>query len=72
LRGIRYKAILTQAARSSGSRKPGGKSNLREFANRENCDPVISKLTAGAKDVALPPVREIALVGETFAYHEEL
>lgn len=32
---------------------------------------VLSKLTKGAKDVALPTVRNIALGGESYAYHEE-
>ena len=33
---------------------------------------VLAKMTAGVKDVALPPVRDIGLPGETYAYHEEL
>lgn len=32
---------------------------------------VLCGLTKGAKDVALPPVRDIRLAGETYAYHEE-
>ncbi len=32
---------------------------------------VLCKLTKGAKDVTLPSVSEIRLVGETYAYHEE-
>jgi aspartyl-tRNA(Asn)/glutamyl-tRNA(Gln) amidotransferase subunit A len=31
----------------------------------------LAKMTRGAKDVALPPTGNIALAGETFAYHEE-
>ena len=33
---------------------------------------VLAKMTAGAKDVALPPIRDIFLAGESYAYHEEL
>ena len=32
---------------------------------------VLAKMTAGVKDVALPPVRDIDLDGEVYAYHEE-
>ncbi len=32
---------------------------------------VLAKMTAGVKDVTLPPVRDINLGGETYAYHEE-
>jgi aspartyl-tRNA(Asn)/glutamyl-tRNA(Gln) amidotransferase subunit A len=32
---------------------------------------VLAKMTKGVKDVALPPTGNIALAGETFAYHEE-
>jgi len=32
---------------------------------------LLSKMTKGAKDVVLPPVDEIRLNGETYAYHEE-
>src|SRR5450755_1181126 len=33
---------------------------------------VLSKLTKGAKDVSLPSVRDIVLLGESYAYHEDL
>lgn len=33
---------------------------------------VLSRMTKGAKDVALPSTRDIALGGESYAYHEEL
>jgi aspartyl-tRNA(Asn)/glutamyl-tRNA(Gln) amidotransferase subunit A len=33
---------------------------------------VLSKMTAGAREVTLPPVRDIFLNGEAYAYHEEL
>jgi aspartyl-tRNA(Asn)/glutamyl-tRNA(Gln) amidotransferase subunit A len=33
---------------------------------------VLAKMTAGAREVALPPVRDIFLNGESYAYHEEL
>jgi len=33
---------------------------------------VLSKMTKGAHDVALPSVRDIVLFGENYAYHEEL
>jgi aspartyl-tRNA(Asn)/glutamyl-tRNA(Gln) amidotransferase subunit A len=33
---------------------------------------VLAKLTKSAKDVTLPPTREISLPGETFAYHQEM
>lgn len=32
---------------------------------------VLAKVTKGAKDVSLPPTGNIALAGETYAYHEE-
>ena len=32
---------------------------------------VLVKMTAGARDVTLPPVRDINLDGEAYAYHEE-
>jgi aspartyl-tRNA(Asn)/glutamyl-tRNA(Gln) amidotransferase subunit A len=32
---------------------------------------VLSKLTKGTQDVTLPPVKDILLNGETYAYHEE-
>ena len=32
---------------------------------------VLVKMTAGAKDVSLPPVRDINLGGEVYAYHED-
>jgi aspartyl-tRNA(Asn)/glutamyl-tRNA(Gln) amidotransferase subunit A len=32
---------------------------------------VLVKMTASAKDVTLPPIRDITLGGETYAYHEE-
>ena len=32
---------------------------------------VLAKMTRGAKDVTLPPVRDIVLAGEANAYHEE-
>lgn len=37
----------------------------------ENAIGVLVKLTAGARDVTLPPVSDITLGGESFAYHEE-
>jgi len=33
---------------------------------------VLTKITAGATEVTLPPVRDIFLNGESYAYHEEL
>lgn len=33
---------------------------------------LLSKLTRGAKDVSLPSVRDIVLLGESYAYHEDL
>jgi aspartyl-tRNA(Asn)/glutamyl-tRNA(Gln) amidotransferase subunit A len=33
---------------------------------------VLAKLTRSAKDVTLPPTREISLPGESFAYHQEM
>lgn len=32
---------------------------------------VLAKMTKGARDVALPPIRDIGLGGEAYAYHEE-
>jgi len=37
----------------------------------EDAIAVLAKITKGAKDVSLPPTGNIALAGETFAYHEE-
>jgi aspartyl-tRNA(Asn)/glutamyl-tRNA(Gln) amidotransferase subunit A len=37
----------------------------------EDAIAVLAKLTKGAKDVTLPSTRDIALGGESFAYHEE-
>jgi aspartyl-tRNA(Asn)/glutamyl-tRNA(Gln) amidotransferase subunit A len=33
---------------------------------------LLGKMTKSVRDVALPPVRDIALAGEAYAYHEEL
>jgi len=33
---------------------------------------VLTKMTAGAREVTLPPVRDIFLNGESYAYHEDL
>lgn len=37
----------------------------------EDAIKLLCSLTKGAKDVTLPPVSEIHLAGETYAYHEE-
>jgi aspartyl-tRNA(Asn)/glutamyl-tRNA(Gln) amidotransferase subunit A len=33
---------------------------------------VLAKITKGVKDVSLPPTRDIILLGESYAYHEDL
>lgn len=37
----------------------------------EDAIQLLAKMTKGAKDVSLPSIRDIALGGESFAYHEE-
>jgi aspartyl-tRNA(Asn)/glutamyl-tRNA(Gln) amidotransferase subunit A len=38
----------------------------------EDAIAILTKMTKGAKDVSLPPVRDIGLNAESYAYHEEL
>ncbi len=38
----------------------------------EDAIAVLTKMTQGAKDVTLPPIRDIGLNAESYAYHEEL
>jgi aspartyl-tRNA(Asn)/glutamyl-tRNA(Gln) amidotransferase subunit A len=38
----------------------------------EDAIAVLAKMTKSIKDVALPPTREVTLLGESYAFHEEL